>query len=313
MLTRAPGPSASTRAGGAADNAFQLHSSSKRAARGAHLRVGPIILSVEERSERLAEALVSLGEGYTAPSEAVSGLHRAKVELYDHPEPAPTLGARDPKFTYSDVSSSYLSSNALVHLALTLGSAETTLRAGVRPQQKTGGLFPGYLLRMVTTAALVQAGALLVHGCAMVSPKGQGVLFLGASGDGKTTMTRRLPGWRVLADDTVSIEGMNEPGGIWVRGTPYAGSEGLPRSGDRAPLTKLMVLQPRAATLDVASLDSAQAFQALLQRIFCPFVDGPLPLKIVDLASGVAGRVPAFRLASNLSHDLSVELEQGTH
>ena len=253
----------------------------------------------------LSEAIRLFQVGYTPCQRGPATTYRARVELYEHPEPGLGLGMREPLFDYDPARHAYVFSDGRVHLELMLGASETRLRAGIRPGQTTGGLFPGFLIRLATIAALVQGGALLVHGCAMVSPEGEGVLFLGASGDGKTTMTRRLPGWRVLADDTVSIEGMDAGEGVWVRGTPFAGSERLPRSGERAPLSMLVSLDPGSQALSLSALQPDAAFEALVERVFCPLLNGPIPARIVDLATSVVAQASAFRLSSNLTHALA--------
>ena len=280
------------------------------------LDIGPVRLKFEGQHAALAKSVATLFTGYSlAPALQSPPRHRARVVLRPYPEVASCGALRsDPSFHYRESDGAYIASNALVHMELSVLDDETLLDAGVRPGEQTGGYFPDYLMRIATSAALVQAGALLVHACAMVSPEGEGVLFLGASGDGKTTMTRRLPGWRVLADDTALIDTIEGPGPLLIRGTPYAGREGLPRSGESAPLRRLMILHPGADEVSCLPVGAGEGFAALVRRVFCPLVDGPIPQRILALAHGVVGDVPVYRLASNLSHELAPLLSRnGAH
>ncbi|MGB0588728.1 MAG: hypothetical protein ACPGU1_03515 [Myxococcota bacterium] len=280
---------------------------------GSHsVRVGPVLLSVPRDHVSLTTELRALTEGYKPGPERTALSRVARVELDSCARADAHRPAGDPEFVYHSAHRAYVAPTQVADLCLQLGGDETVLRAEFHPGQVAGVSFPGFLLRMVTTTALVQANALLVHGCAMVSPTGEATLFLGASGDGKTTMTRRLPGWKVLADDTVLIEGMPGHGALYVSGTPYAGREGLPRCGERVELTRLVVLHPHAASLSFTSLGVADGLQALLKRVFCPLIDGPIPIKVVDLATRVSERVTTYRLSSDLSHDLIPLFDKGT-
>lgn len=159
------------------------------------------------------------------------------------------------------------------------------------------------LVRVVAATLAPGAAGALIHGCAMVAPAGdRAALFIGASGDGKTTMTRRLPGWRPLADDTAWI---GRDGSGWVvAGTPFAGKERLPLSGDQIPLAGIFALAP-AEPLALTRLGAAPAFFALVSRAlwFAPAWSGTQALW--DLLAAVADAVPVWRLASGLEDDVA--------
>lgn len=161
------------------------------------------------------------------------------------------------------------------------------------------------VLRAVAATAAVRAHALLLHGCALVDPaSGGAVLFVGASGQGKTTMARRLPGWTCLADDTVVVD--LQPGAPpRVAGSPFPGKEALPRRGEPHRLERILVLEPGAEELAVTPLTAAQSFEALIARTFWYVGDGPLVTLVLDEVQALADRVPVARLASGLGHDLA--------
>ena len=159
-------------------------------------------------------------------------------------------------------------------------------------------------LRMVLSAAAIRRGGLLLHGCAMARPDGRSaLLFLGASGAGKTTMTTRLPGWTSLADDTVLVEVLDS-GAYQVRGTPFYGTEQLERSGVAVPLEGVVFLNPGSPRLRVARVDAEDAFDQLIQRVMWFVDEGPLREQMVDLVVALANDVAGYHLHSSLTHRL---------
>jgi hypothetical protein len=277
----------------------------KRREPSASTQIGRVRLEFDTGSKRLVDAMVVLSETYSAPPVLPLPLITARVVLSSG---APAVSGHDvamPDFVFDAVASCYSANNSVAELVLTITPGLISLVGDVRVGRTTGPLFPKFLLRLATSVAVIQADSLLVHGCAMVSPEGKAVLFVGASGDGKTTMTRRLPGWSALADDTVLLEPSDDSGDMMVRGTPFAGSENLPRVGAAYPLHRMVVLDPHADELSLVALSTADGFSGLMQRAFCPFANGPIPPRIATLVSRIMETVPASRLSSNLSHDLT--------
>src|SRR3989449_11671129 len=77
-----------------------------------------------------------------------------------------------------------------------------------------------------------------VHACGVVAPNGQGYLFVGQSGAGKTTMARlwqkaQAGGIRILSDDRIILRKSN--GTVWMYGTPWHGEAAMACAA-RAPL-----------------------------------------------------------------------------
>jgi hypothetical protein len=67
-----------------------------------------------------------------------------------------------------------------------------------------------------------------VHACGIVDASGDGYLFIGQSGAGKTTMARlweQESGTTILSDDRVILR--HDEGGIWMYGTPWHGEAEL--------------------------------------------------------------------------------------
>ena len=166
------------------------------------------------------------------------------------------------------------------------------------------------LARVAAASALPRRGGLLLHGCAMVPPgAAEATVFVGASGEGKTTMTRRLAGWRVLADDTVVVWSDEEAGGFRVAGTPFAGKERLPRDGRSVPLARLVLLAPGAAAASFEEVRRGDAFRAVTARVMCFADRGPLVERTLQVTDRLVGVVGVWRLASSLEHDVAGLLE----
>ena len=128
------------------------------------------------------------------------------------------------------------------------------------------------------------------------------MLFLGASGAGKTTMTQRLSGWTSLADDTVIIHRTSD--GFTVCGAPFGGSEGHARSGVAVPLERMVFLEKNAPHLSLEPVSLSDGFATLMRRTMW-FVDGgALREMLVDLLVELGGSVPMHRLRSSLNHPL---------
>lgn len=158
-------------------------------------------------------------------------------------------------------------------------------------------------LRVSLGMAAPSARALLLHAAALSHPTHGAALFLGASGEGKTTMSRRLPGWRLHSDDAALV--WQDASGWSVAGTPLPGKEALPRSLAPAPLRALVALTPHAPALALTPLGHGDAgFQLMSRLLWFGEPTAPLATLIAELTTSV----PAYRLSSNLAHDVEVPL-----
>jgi len=159
------------------------------------------------------------------------------------------------------------------------------------------------VLRVVLAQVAPHINALLLHAAAMVDLHGRGVVFTGASGDGKTTMTRRLSGWRVLSDDAAFLQ--RTATGWTVSGTPIPGRERGPRSAETVPLVAVYFLDKSAPQLTISPLSNATAFARALHRIL--YFAAPDDA-LVTLTHNLVTEVPTHRLASALEHDVASAL-----
>lgn len=134
-----------------------------------------------------------------------------------------------------------------------------------------------------------------LHACGVADVDGRGFLFVGQSGDGKTTTARlwAAAGATILSDDRVIVRRLN---GRWVMfGTPWHGEAEFARP-DCAPLTRVFILR-HGRCEKVDGLKPAQAAALLFARAFPPFYDAAA----VDFTVGFLGllgcEVPCEALA----------------
>jgi hypothetical protein len=108
-----------------------------------------------------------------------------------------------------------------------------------------------------------------MHAVGIVDDAGQGHLFLGHSGAGKST-TARL--WKsesnahILSDDRIILR--QRDGRTWMYGTPWHGDAGI-ASPDAAPLSRIYLLEHSSQTQLVA-LSPGRAAAELFTRSFVP-------------------------------------------
>jgi hypothetical protein len=132
------------------------------------------------------------------------------------------------------------------------------------------------------------------HGCG-VSAGGEGMLFLGTSGAGKTTMGRLMaaqPDVVVLSDDRTIVREME--GRWWIFGTPWHGT-GRDSSPMRAELKKIFVLRHAPANR-VRLLPRTEGVGQLVARACATHWDPEGMRFALDLVDRLATHVPIREL-----------------
>ena len=108
-----------------------------------------------------------------------------------------------------------------------------------------------------------------VHALGLADADGNGYLFLGHSGAGKSTTARLWmdqPGAKLLSDDRIILRQLD--GQFFMYGTPWHGDAGVAAQG-RVPLTSVFLLE-QAPVDEFRSIPQAQAAAELFARSFVP-------------------------------------------
>jgi hypothetical protein len=142
---------------------------------------------------------------------------------------------------------------------------------------------------------LAQGRGVELHACGIVEGggEGQGYLFVGHSGAGKTTLAGLWPEPAVvLSDDRIIVR--FEEGRPWIYGTPWHGEARLSSPG-RAPLTRIFLIEQSEQTA-LVSLPTAVAAARLLSCSFVPFHDKAGLAFTVEMLGELSCRVPCDEL-----------------
>jgi hypothetical protein len=143
---------------------------------------------------------------------------------------------------------------------------------------------------------LAARGGVELHAAGIVAPSGQGFLFAGQSGDGKTTTARlwqQVAGCTVLSDDRIVVRRV--PGGGWsMYGTPWHGEAALAVNAG-APLAAVFVLA-RGSRTCLEELSAAQAVATLFARSFPPIHDQAATRRLLGEIEALVSEVPCRRL-----------------
>ena len=150
------------------------------------------------------------------------------------------------------------------------------------------------VLRILHTLLLAREGGFLVHAASAVR-NGRAFLFAGASGAGKTTISRLAPPDVTLLTDEISYVRRQEDG-YFAFGTPFTGELALPGENLRAPVAALYLLA-RGRENKIEPVASAHAARGLLESILFFAGDPELVNLVFQSACEFAGRVPVYRLA----------------
>ena len=135
---------------------------------------------------------------------------------------------------------------------------------------------------------LAQGKGIMVHSCG-VNYKGQGLLFVGSSGKGKTTIAQLLHqhGFEVFNDDRIIIRRQED--GLRMFGTPWHGTGYFAHPGV-APLKKIYFLE-HGKSNKITQLSDLSATTKIISALFAPFWDKKGMQFSVDISAELVNRV----------------------
>jgi hypothetical protein len=153
----------------------------------------------------------------------------------------------------------------------------------------------GYPLNQVLWILLLSQGrGTLFHACG-IDDNGKGYLFLGNSGDGKSTMAKLWfdQGGAVLNDDRIMVR--KKGGALWMYGTPWHG-DFKEHSSHGLPVQKLFFLRHGTKNSWKAKR-GAESVSMLLTRSFPPFWDKAGMEYALEFCQQMASKIPCYELA----------------
>jgi hypothetical protein len=155
------------------------------------------------------------------------------------------------------------------------------------------GLIENFL-RVLYAWCMTRAGGLLLHSAGVVKD-GRAFLFFGASGSGKTTITRLSSEYTILSDDILIVKPVN--GSFQAFGVPFRGGEmqDAPRTNTRAPLAGLYRLR-KAPEHRLAPLSPARAAAELTSCAPFVVISPDTGRQVLNLCTRLASQVPVFEL-----------------
>jgi hypothetical protein len=142
---------------------------------------------------------------------------------------------------------------------------------------------------------LAQGRGTEVHSCGVVDDSGNGHLFVGQSGAGKTTMARlwqRERGVKILSDDRIVLRNMDDTN--WMYGTPWHGEAGL-ADPSRAPLTRIYFLR-HGGKNELLPQTKTEAVARLFACSFPPFYNREALDFTLAFFAEIVEAVPCYEL-----------------
>jgi hypothetical protein len=148
---------------------------------------------------------------------------------------------------------------------------------------------------LLVNALLARNGGLEIHSCGVIDHQGNGYLFAGNSGAGKTTTARLWQPYasEIISDDRIILR--RENGGWWMYGTPWHGEAEI-CSASRAPLRRVFLLE-QSTLNEVRPISRTDAVARLVSCTFPPFHDADAVGAIVSTLAKLTADVPVARLA----------------
>jgi hypothetical protein len=134
-----------------------------------------------------------------------------------------------------------------------------------------------------------------IHSCGIIDSSGNGHLFFGQSGAGKTTMARlwqNESGVTILSDDRIILRRIENK--ICMYGTPWHG-EAMLASPSRAPLTAVYFLE-KGQKNELVAQKPSDSISHLFACSFPPFYNRDAIDFILGFLEGVVKAVPCYKL-----------------
>ena len=149
---------------------------------------------------------------------------------------------------------------------------------------------------LLVNAVVGRTGGVEVHACGVIDVDGNGYLFAGNSGDGKTTTARLwlAEGATCVSDDRVILR--ERDGVWWMYGTPWHGEAEIVSSAS-APLRHVFTIDRSVRRNESSPLSRSSTVARLFACAFPPFHDADGIGTIIATIDRVAAAIPVSRFA----------------
>lgn len=167
-------------------------------------------------------------------------------------------------------------------------------KADFQPKVKHPEYLFGSIVRILLSYLLLEQGGCLIHSTGLIR-NGQGYLFVGKSGAGKSTVARlSAPTAKILSDDLTLTQCLDDE--MSVYGTPFWGDfKGDNANNCGAPLRGIYFLQ-QASKNDVTQLTVGQAMRQLLGSVMHFGQDKKTAVQILDIVKNLCISTPCYTL-----------------
>ena len=158
------------------------------------------------------------------------------------------------------------------------------------------------LMLLAVYSRLAYCQTIFVHGALVQDPELGGLLFVGRSGVGKSTLAeiwKILRRAEVINGDKVFLSVKPEsPDTIFAYGSPWAGSSPY-RVNRRVPLRAIVYLE-RAEENRLCRLNDMEALVTYIPSVYMPNWDIRLTEKVMDTLDLMMPRVPVYRMSCGM-------------
>ncbi|MBW6467277.1 MAG: radical SAM protein [Brevefilum sp.] len=252
------------------------------------------------------------------PGEDIIGLHhvshipdRSEVrigkEIY-HKRPWAIFQHKD-SFTYMGIPPEVVNESMFIRAIFNHGHTQGTIYHPTPFKDRHGleSLTSFTTDQILLAPVLADRQAFLIHAAGLIID-GQGILFVGHSEAGKSTMLKMLRDkGEILCDDRIILR--RWPEGFRIHGTWSHGE--LPDiSPSSAPLRAIFYLEQADKNTLIPIENSKERFSLIVTYVIKSLQTADWWEKILDVTGKVASEVPAYKLQFDLSGDIIGLLEQ---
>ena len=222
---------------------------------------------------------------------------KPQVELRLKHDNIPEFPLKKKLFDANGVWSLYLSNRKYVlNLLSQIVILEQDFKHGNIYLKPSNGSFPlGYPLSELLMINLLSKGSgIIVHACG-IKENAKGLLFIGSSGMGKSTLATLYQGKKevtILNDDRIIVH--KNQGRFWIYGTPWHGGVKL-CSPEKAPIERIFFLNHAQAN-KMKGVERTDAASKLLVCSFPPFWSKPGMEFTLGFIDELTKEIPCYEL-----------------